>query len=280
MSDTIRTVLISLGTSLVVSFVTFVLGLRSGKNQADRQKLQDLYKQLYSHFADLKKSIEDERCRTWESYDHIVKGSRIIYTPPVRKLELSGDLIFLKKGIAEQAVALETRTLSFGSDKDYLAKDIHGVLLDNLSLLKDGYVFEGYSHNKDKRNSLKSANPTGCSTLWSCSYKDFFSIDRLKKLLDRWGAEKDHALNFTTKGNPPGYSFCLYPESLTVTTDEFVQTLISGFKSKVNGYSDLETTKKQLIIDIDKLQKKLRKRAVEPFSFWETFFGAFADLFR
>ena len=69
MSDALKTVLISLGTSLIVSLVTFILGLRSGKNQADRQKLQELYKKLYSHFAELKKSIEEDRCRTWESYD-------------------------------------------------------------------------------------------------------------------------------------------------------------------------------------------------------------------
>lgn len=280
MSDTVRTVLLSIGTSLVVSLVTFILGLRSGKNQADRQKLQELYKLLYSHFADLKKSIEEDRCRTWESYDHINKGNRIIYTPPVRKLESSGDLLFLKKGIAEQALALETKILSFGSDKDYLAKDIHGVLLDSLFLLKDGYVFEEYSRNKGKRNSLKTANPTGCNTYWICSYKDFFSQDRLKKLLDEWEARKDHALRFTTKENPPDYSFCLYPESLNVAADEFVQVLINGFNGKVKGYSNSETIKKQLLKDIDKLQKKLRKRAVEPFSFWETFFGAFADLFR
>lgn len=80
MSDALRTVLISLGTSLIVSLITFILGLRSGKNQADRQKMQELYKKLYSHFSELKKSIEEDRCRTWESYDHIEKviGS---YTP-------------------------------------------------------------------------------------------------------------------------------------------------------------------------------------------------------
>ena len=31
---------------------------------------------------------------------------------------------------------------------------------------------------------------------------------------------------------------------------------------------------------IEKLKKKIAKKAREPFSFWCTFFGAFADLFR
>lgn len=280
MSDALRTVLISLGTSLIVSLITFILGLRSGKNQADRQKMQELYKKLYSHFSELKKSIEEDRCRTWESYDHIEKGNRIIYTPPVRKLEMSGDLIFLKKRIAEKATALEVKVLSFGSDKDYLAKDIHVVLLDNLSLLKEGYAFEEYSHNKGKRNALKTANPTGCNAYRTCSYKDFFSTDKLKKLLDEWDSKKDYALKFSSKGNPPDYSFCLYPDSLNVSVNDFIQALVKDFGEKVKGYRDTEATKKQLLKDIDNLLKKLRKRTVEPFTFWETFFGAFADLFR
>lgn len=38
MSQTMQTVLLSLATSLFVSMVTFILGLKSGKNQADRAK--------------------------------------------------------------------------------------------------------------------------------------------------------------------------------------------------------------------------------------------------
>lgn len=57
MSQTWQTVLLSLATSLIVSFLTFVLGLKSGKNQTDRAKLQNLYKNLYSHFSELKESL-------------------------------------------------------------------------------------------------------------------------------------------------------------------------------------------------------------------------------
>ena len=280
MGDAFRTVVISIGTSLIVSLVTFILGLRSGKNQADRQNLQELYKKIYSHFADLKKTIEEDRCRTWESYDHIENGNRIIYIPPVRKLEMSGDLIYLKKRIAEKAIALEKKVLSFGSDKDYLAKDIHGVLLDKLSLLKEGYTFEEYAHNKGKRNCFKTSNPTGCNSYRSCSYKDFFNANKLTKLLDDWDTKKEYALQFRAKGNPAEYSFCLYPDSLKVTSNEYTQAIIKDFSEKVKGYQDVDITKQQLLKEINSLLKKLRKRAVEPFTFWETIFGAFADLFR
>lgn len=48
-----ETVIVSLLTSLIVSLVTFILGLKSGKNQSDREKVQGLYKKLYSHFNEI-----------------------------------------------------------------------------------------------------------------------------------------------------------------------------------------------------------------------------------
>ena len=56
MSQTMQTVLLSLATSLFVSMVTFILGLKSGKNQADRAKLQELYKNIHRHFSELKET--------------------------------------------------------------------------------------------------------------------------------------------------------------------------------------------------------------------------------
>lgn len=115
MSETLKTVLISLLTSLIVSLFTFTLGLRSGKNKADRQKLQELYKQLYNHFVDLKKSILENRCKSWVDYDSIISEDKTIYTPPVKKLELSGDLIYLEKEIAVKASELESKIMDYGS---------------------------------------------------------------------------------------------------------------------------------------------------------------------
>lgn len=280
MNNTLKTVLISFGTSLVVSLITFILGLRSGKNQTDRKKLQDLYKHLYSHFADLKKSLQEDRCKTWENYDHIDKRDKTIYTPPVKKLELSGDLIYLKQSIARKASKLEIEVMNFGFARQNAEGEIHAVLLDNLSILQDGYEFANYGRNRNDNNCLNSANPTNCKTYRSYSYRDFFNPEHMRGILDEWADRKSYALAFHSKGNPPEYSFCLYPDGLSVTTDRFVSTMDAELSKKVSGYSEAETVKHGLIKDIDKLLKRLRKRAKEPFTFWETFFGAFADLFR
>lgn len=280
MDETMKTILISLGTSLIVSLVTFVLGLKSGKNQTDRTKLQELYKQLYSHFSDLEKSIKDNRCKTWEDYEHITKGNVTTYIPHVRKLEMSGDLIFLKRKIADKTVALEKKVMNFGGKYDNVANMIHSVLLDNLSLLNDGYTFEEYTRNKGQKNHLKSANPSNCKAYRNYSYRDIYTQTKFNEILQDFENNGECAASFATKGNPPAYSFCLFPGGLAVSASEFSRTLDKCFQEQIKGYGDDEEEKRQILKEVSRIKKQLGKRAKEPFTFWETFFGAFVDLFR
>ncbi|HEY8889362.1 MAG TPA: hypothetical protein VIM70_03830 [Clostridium sp.] len=46
-------IITSIITSLIVSTITFILGLRSGKNQSDRPKLKEVYRNLTVHFEKL-----------------------------------------------------------------------------------------------------------------------------------------------------------------------------------------------------------------------------------
>lgn len=48
----------------------------------------------------------------------------------------------------------------------------------------------------------------------------------------------------------------------------------------MNGYIALCNRRKDLMLQIDKLNKKLAQKAKEPVGFWETILGAFADMFR
>lgn len=280
MSDTVKTVLISIGTSLVVSLFTFILGLRAGKNQADRQKLQELYKKLYAHFNDLKVSIQDDKCRTWNCYDNINRDGKIIYTPTVRKMELSGDLLFLKKRIADKTKALEIKIMQFGRDNENAVKSIHEVIISNLQLFKQGYLFAEYPHNKGRKNHFKTANPLECKSFRERSYRDLCSEEKFRSILCQWGTQTEYSIEFRGKGNPVDYLFNLYPGSLSVSIDDFVETLAKEFKEKVPGYTEYESRKKRLLKDIDKVIKHLRRRTREPNNFWETVFGAFVDIFR
>lgn len=109
MLQSLQTVLLSLATSLIVSLITFILGLKSGKNQTDRAKLQNLYRDLYSHFSDLKESLQHNRPKSWRNYKKVERGLYTIeYFPPVKELKRTGDILFLNKKIAETALELET----------------------------------------------------------------------------------------------------------------------------------------------------------------------------
>src|SRR5271157_1586470 len=80
MSVNWETVGLSVGSSCLVSLFTFVLGLRAGKNQSDRQTLKQHYRDLHNYFTDLKSHVEAHRPRTWKSYQLEIVSSTISYT--------------------------------------------------------------------------------------------------------------------------------------------------------------------------------------------------------
>jgi len=53
-------ILTSIFTSLTVSLITFIFGLRAGKNQTDRPKLKEYYRDLTAHFENLFNSLKKE----------------------------------------------------------------------------------------------------------------------------------------------------------------------------------------------------------------------------
>lgn len=133
MSQTWQTVLLSLATSLIVSLITFILGLKSGKNQADRATLQSLYKDLYSHFSDLKESLQRNRPKSWESYKKVERGLYSVeYYPPVKELKRSGDILFLKKKIADEALDLEMQVMNYSYDLTKHIPEIHAALISDI----------------------------------------------------------------------------------------------------------------------------------------------------
>lgn len=145
MSQTWQTVLLSLATSLIVSFLTFVLGLKSGKNQTDRAKLQNLYKNLYSHFSELKESLQYDRPKSWESYKKVERGLYSIeYYPPVKELKRTGDLLFIKKKIADDALSLELQIVSYSYELMKHIPEIHAAFISDMGVYKEGYIFKKY----------------------------------------------------------------------------------------------------------------------------------------
>lgn len=270
-----ETILTSFLTSLIVSFVTFVLGLKAGKNQSDRKYLQNLYKKLHVHFRDLKDGLISNRYKRWQDYKEIYKGNTIQYYPMVKELEYLGDSIYIHRKIMNDAKYLERDCLVFESRSSHLIEDVHSYIISHaLELFLDELTDSTYQ-KKDKSN-IETINPTGCNSYMSYSYYLLLDKEAFVKELNYVIGKNNYAMKLATRGNPPARSLTVYPKSLAITPLEFIDQLTQYIVSKDPRYKE---EKSKLIKRIDKLDKKLIKYAKNPTGFWETIVGAFVDLF-
>ena len=104
------TVIISLITSLIISLITFTLGVKSGKNQSDRQKLKEFYKNIMIHFQELKYGLDSYNPKTWVHYRDLNHK----YNPLIKGMVINGDIIEINDRIAIQAEKLEKDVLIAG----------------------------------------------------------------------------------------------------------------------------------------------------------------------
>lgn len=271
-----NTVVTSILTSAGVSLFTFVLGLKSGKNQADRAFLQGLYKQLYAHFSELEAGLIDNRPKKWEDYKSIQQGNRTKFYPPVREMQRTGDILYLNKRIADQAIKLEVDCLSYRWNLDELCMKVHEHLVQCSELFKDELVDESFDKKNNPLKRVGTSNSTGCRTYRNFAYGVLLNKEKLiVQLNDRDASDSGYALDFTMKGNPPKREFILYPESLAVDNETFAKTITEYANSEFNSVA----VEKELLKRIEKIKKKIAKRAKNPTGFWETFAGAFIDIF-
>ncbi len=272
-----KAVVTSILTSAVVSLFTFVLGLKSGKNQADRAFLQELYKQLYSYFSELEIGIKESNPKKWEDYRSMEARSKIQYYPPVKEMQRTGDILYIRKGIADQAFQLELDCLRYGWNLDEVCMKVHEHLINSPEMYKNDLVYETYDKDKNPLNNFGTPNPTACRTYRNYVYGILLDKDKLIKELDeRDASDSKYALNFTMKGNPPKRKFIIYPNSLAVDNETFANSVTEYANHEFN----IAEVKKELLKRIEKLKRELAKRAKNPTGFWETFVGAFIDIFH
>ncbi len=280
MSPQLQTVLLSLGTSLVVSLITFILGLKSGKNQTDRAKLQGFYKDLYSHFSDLGGSLERNRPKTWKHYKKVERGVYTTeYYPPVKEMKRTGDLLFIKKGLADEALTLEMQFMEYSHKFKLVIPKIHETLISDLGIYQSGYKFYSYPSDSSDKAHFETTNPSGCNRFRPKDYRDWIDRQEITALFKELSADQSTAVEFTSGDNPISYSVKLYPSGINLGANEYVAQLFSKLEN-IPEFNELCRQKKELIEKSHKLCKKLARKAKEPTGFWETVFGAFGDIFR
>ena len=273
-----ESIIASVITSVVVSMFTFILGLKSGKNQADRALLQELYKHLYAHFSELETGLKEKRPKRWIDYKGIKDGCYTRYYPVVREMERTGDILHIKNKIARQAVKIESDCLCYKDRVDELCLKVHEHIIHSPELFNGELI--DVTHNRNSANSWKiveTQNIKNCKTYMNMSYELLLDKERLVKALDSRDSDDNmYALAFCMRGNPPERQLTVYPNALADDNVVFAER-ISEFAQKT---MDCASDEKELLNRIEKIKGILAKRAKEPTGFWETVAGAFADVFH
>ena len=208
---------------------------------------------------------------------------RIIFRsilPPVKELKRSGDILFIKKKIADEALDLEMQVMNYSYALTKHIPEIHAALISDMGMYKDGYTFKKYQRSDNEIAHFETANPNGCNSFRPQNYRVLYNREETIKLFERMQERSSAAIEFTTGENPTTYSAKIYPDGITVSASEYVEWLFLTLGKNVEGYTELCNRKETLILRIDKLNKKLERKAKEPVGFWETILGAFADMFR
>lgn len=268
---TINNIVVSILTSLIVSLITFTLGMKSGKNQADRQRLKELYKNITVHFQNIKLGLESCKPKTWSNYTER-KGES---NPLIKRMVVNGDIIEINNNIAKRAEKIEKESLVLGWRLYDNYKNIYGISID---IIKK-YVPLHYERNGNNYCTKKPDNSTGRS------FREIeLGVLLDKNIINEKLSSSNENIGFNFKHNQDGkilYSITIYPEDLmNISIKDLLYEINDAIFDNVENMSDLIKQKKDICRDISKIIKITRRRAKDPHTFIETIGGAFIDIFK
>lgn len=126
-----------------------------------------------------------------------------------------------------------------------------------MKIYKEGYSFAKPQRGDNETAHFETANPQNCRTFRPINYCILYSREETIALFKQIQANASTAIEFTDGGNPPNYSAKIYPEGTTISGLEYAEYILSLFEKNVNGYIALCNQRKDLLFQIDKLNKKL-----------------------
>lgn len=135
--------------------------------------------------------------------------------------------------------------------------DLHNELVSNLDIYRDGYSFKTYNRSEDEKAHFESVNPTNCRTFSPRGYFILYNKEATKALLQKIDTSSC-AVEFSL-GNPMKYTFKIYPDSLNVSVEEYIEYIYERFNNNIEEFNSLCGEKDRLIEEIDKLLKKSKK---------------------
>ncbi len=272
MPDILQNILISLCTSAVVGFFTFVIGTKSGKNQADRAKVQDLFIELLNEFESISKRL-DTHPKVWGDFPHEGNHRRSISVTPLRKIKSNGDYVYIPEKQLKNLEELEKDALAYGWKVLELVEKIPTIMHDNPDWFESqGEYLPGDRYNKPSVYTMKSKGNQR-SYRYANIY-DFLDAQKLSRQLEE-GIE----LVYNDERSPEHVSVTIIPELLKVTPAQFAHSVSNSLLSSEEGRS-IVTEKTALASRLALQVQLLRKQARDPFPLWKTFGSAIKDMGR
>ncbi|HDK7194955.1 TPA: hypothetical protein PTV74_003263 [Clostridium botulinum] len=268
-------ILVSLATSLIVSNITFILGLKAGKNQSDRKELKNKYQNIYIHLKNIEEVIGTVKPKKWSDYEEIKKGNRSISAPLLRRMNIEGDNLDLNKKLFKKCEELEKECLKYSYKYYNYFYTMYDICLE---VMKSNYedIYEGnYEICASKEESVNGIIVYELS-LGIFLFDDDFNkhISKIKK------EEENYYISFRLK-DKYRKRLNVYRNSSNVSPIEFLEKCKLKIKStnEIN-IMELDNERNELIRNLEKIKEKVVKRAKEPYTFWETLLGAFIDIFK
>lgn len=277
MNQQVQNIVISGGVSLIVSLFTFTLGLKSGKNQSDRQLHRNKYRDISVHFNEMLNKLQTTNPKKWSNYKSIQVDLNTYQSMPLLvEMKSNGESIELNKNIIDESEQLELDLLRY-AEKYYNQFDkIKEYIISNLSICCNSIKMQG--------NYLISTmdNPIGIPQ-HTVNYGIIIMKESLDKICYQLRNNEKYGISFQSKSKDgQGYhTVTIFNNTLkNKTVEGFLLETYNYFQKNDKDIKDLYEERCFLTKRTEKLINKVNKKVKEPFSFIETFFGAIIDIFK
>ncbi|MCT3035395.1 MULTISPECIES: hypothetical protein [Lactobacillaceae] len=273
-----KTFVISLSTSIIVSLFTFIIGLKTGKMQQDREKKQKLYQEMFVYFTEIRRRLKINQPLKWNSYKNVYQGGRDVWMTPLRKIFESGDIVILRIDIMKKCQDIEKDSFKLGSDLNYMYNEqIFQILAGLDTFFKERGRFKKNAFSKQR--FYESVGSVKGKFVW----RNYQFIDLLlkapKSLFEVKKNGMPYRIDFEDANNPHEYGFTINGNALPDDKTEMLKYL-SMKLDQLNLRGVYLKRKEKELEELDDIIDILRKKAKDPDSFWEIFVGAFMDIIK
>lgn len=247
--------------------------MKSGKNQADRQRLKELYKSMVVHFQKIKEGLESYTPKTWTSYNDKMGVS----DPLIKKMIKNGDIIEINNKIARKAEDIEKQALALGWRFYNIYKDIHEISLATVNK----YISTYHEPNGNNFCTKKPGDSTGRSYT-KCKIGHLLDKKSIDEKLSYLQNNPNLGINFEhIQDSRIIYSITIYPDDLVgISIKDLLYEINDSIITNVENANSLLEEKEEVCKNVDCIIKMSTKRAKDPHTFVETIGGAFLDIFK